>query len=289
MPITVIYHAGCWDGFCAAWLLHRTYPEANFIPAQYGQEAPKVHGHNLYIVDFSYSRGTLKQLARTNKLVLLDHHKTSERILDGLQEELAAEGIVAHLKFDMTKSGARLTYEYLLARELDEFTRVPWLVEYTEDRDLWLWALPMSRAANAGLRSFPLDFDMWDEFHEDPTMLAHLKEIGVAILRREDQIVQTHVRNARDVLWKNGAWSVTVPVVNATVLHSEIAGALAKGRPFAACYFDRSDGKRQWSLRSDENGLDVSTIASAMGGGGHKHAAGFEGEQKQIDWASVAS
>jgi nanoRNase/pAp phosphatase (c-di-AMP/oligoRNAs hydrolase) len=68
----------------------------------------------------------------------------------------------------------------------------------------------------------------------------------------------------------------TIRAVNATVLFSEIAGELAKGMPFGACYFDRFDGKRQWSLRSDEQGVDVSLIAKAHGGGGHAHAAGFE-------------
>jgi nanoRNase/pAp phosphatase (c-di-AMP/oligoRNAs hydrolase) len=65
-------------------------------------------------------------------------------------------------------------------------------------------------------------------------------------------------------------------VVNATCLFSEIAGELAQDEQFAACYFDRRDGKRQWSLRSDDNGLDVSAIAKAHSGGGHYHAAGFE-------------
>ena len=33
---------------------------------------------------------------------------------------------------------------------------------------------------------------------------------------------------------------------------------------------------RVWSLRSDPDGLDVSQIAKAHGGGGHPHAAGFQ-------------
>jgi nanoRNase/pAp phosphatase (c-di-AMP/oligoRNAs hydrolase) len=70
-----------------------------------------------------------------------------------------------------------------------------------------------------------------------------------------------------------------VPIVNATVLFSEIAGELAQGHPFAAVYFDRPDGKRQWSLRSAPEGLDVAEIAKAHGGGGHTHAAGFEEER----------
>jgi hypothetical protein len=38
----------------------------------------------------------------------------------------------------------------------------------------------------------------------------------------------------------------------------------------------RSDGKRQWSLRSRGDGVDVSAVAKARGGGGHRNAAGFE-------------
>ena len=68
----------------------------------------------------------------------------------------------------------------------------------------------------------------------------------------------------------------SVLVANATVLYSDIAGELAKGRPFGAVYFDRADGKRQWSLRSTDEGVDVSEIAKVHGGGGHKNAAGYE-------------
>ena len=44
--------------------------------------------------------------------------------------------------------------------------------------------------------------------------------------------------------------------------------------PFAACYFCRADGKRQWSLRSRGN-FDVSEVARRFGGGGHNNAAGY--------------
>lgn len=84
--------------------------------------------------------------------------------------------------------------------------------------------------------------------------------------------MEDHIRHARDVEMAGHR----IKAVNATVLFSEIAGELAKGAPFGACYFDRFDGKRQWSLRSDPDGVDVSAIALSRGGGGHKHAAGFE-------------
>lgn len=55
---------------------------------------------------------------------------------------------------------------------------------------------------------------------------------------------------------------------------SDVAGKLADGHAFAATYYDDTDGRR-WSLRSTPEGADVSQIAEAFGGGGHKHAAGF--------------
>ena len=39
---------------------------------------------------------------------------------------------------------------------------------------------------------------------------------------------------------------------------------MAQGEPFAACYYGKEDG-RVFSLRSTEDGLDVSEIAKAYG------------------------
>jgi nanoRNase/pAp phosphatase (c-di-AMP/oligoRNAs hydrolase) len=49
---------------------------------------------------------------------------------------------------------------------------------------------------------------------------------------------------------------------------------MGEGKPFAACYWD-TPGGRVFSLRSANDGLDVSEIAAKFGGGGHKHASGF--------------
>lgn len=57
-------------------------------------------------------------------------------------------------------------------------------------------------------------------------------------------------------------------------LSSDAGHMMAKGEPFAACYWDTPEG-RCFSLRSAEDGMDVSEIAKDYGGGGHKHAAGF--------------
>lgn len=288
----VLYHGNCWDGFCAAWLLRKVYPDAEFIPVQYGQEPPVVAEDKerlLFVVDFSYPRNVMFRIGamRPGGLVVLDHHKTAQAALDGLSEELTCNNCGScEVVFDMNKSGARITWEWiwrnhfgkkyssLLNTETGEVLYLdvaPWLVNYTEDRDLWRWKLPHSKAITTCLRSHPLDFNLWDIFEKiDPKTLVNE---GEAILRSEATMIENHVRHAREIEMDGHR----ILAVNATVLFSDIAGELAtNGRPFGAAYFDRGDGKRQWSLRSTDAGVDVSEIAKAHGGGGHRNAAGFE-------------
>ncbi len=269
----VIYHANCWDGFCAAWVARKALGEIEPFPAYYGAKPPNVKDRIVYVLDFSYPRDVMAQVATdARRTVVLDHHKTAMEALDGLHQP--ESGI--DVWFDMNKSGGRLAWEWFTAMGYNMPTahqpRTPWLVEYTEDRDLWRHELPESENINAALRSYPLDFALWDEFDSNVGQREMFKREGAAIRRAERAIVDSHVRNARE----QEIDGEMVRIVNATVLFSEIAGELAKGRAFGACYFDRQDGKRQWSLRSDENGVDVSAIAKAHGGGGHVHAAGYE-------------
>lgn len=261
MKPLVLYHAGCWDGFCAAWIADRALGGAEAIPVHYGTPPPNVTDREVFILDFSYPRPillTMKQSAY--RVMVLDHHKSAKEELAGLP----------FCTFEDDKSGGRMAWEYFYTGPDGRIPKSPWLVDYTEDRDLWRHKLPDSEAINACLRSYPLDFDLWDRFLLVPAS-TFINE-GNAIRRREKQIVDEHVRHAREVEMDGHK----ILICNATVLYSEIAGELAKGRPFGAVYFDRHDGKRVWSLRSADDGVDVSAIAKSHGGGGHKHAAGFE-------------
>lgn len=274
MKTLVIYHAGCCDGFCAAWIIRNalTGQEVEYHAAHYGTKPPDLaydRDVRLFVVDFSYPRDTMFTLAamRHQPMIVLDHHKTAMSALIDLDIELLSHncGDALSLTFDMNLSGGRLTWNHFHPGKT-----APWIVDYTEDRDLWKFALPESHEINAALRSYPLDFDIWDALAAFPA--ANLISEGAAIMRMQKRFINDHIRNAKEIMM-NGH---SILAVNATVLFSEIAGELAVGRPFGACYFDRGDGMRQWSLRSTANGLDVSEIAATHGGGGHRNAAGFE-------------
>jgi len=264
----VMYHASCADGFCAAWVMQKVFPRADYIPCQYGQRLPCVRDSIVYIVDFSFKRQELLHLAANNaSVVVLDHHKTAEEELGGLS------GVNLECVFDLDKSGARLTLDLLARRQLinavDHQTVLP-LVNYTEDRDLWRWRLPNSQEINAAIRSYPMTFAAWDE-------LAVLEEaewiaIGKAILRYQKLEVERAIEHA--YLTILDGYSITI--VNAVENISEVSQELAKASGIGCVYFDTAEGKRVYSLRSTKtSGIDVSEIAKKYGGGGHKHAAGF--------------
>lgn len=269
----VLYHANCADGFCAAWLCHLAWPDAEFVPVRYGQSPPDVSGKDVLVVDFSYKREILLAMHEcANSLVVLDHHKTAQEDLDGLD----------FCTFDLEKSGARLAWDYLAGRGLlpshigGQWTGggPHWIVRYVEDRDLGrifdgTSTLGRSREVNAALSSYPQDFQMWDVLSWGTT--SSLRDEGEAILRYQEKVVDDHVRNAREVSLAGHR----VLSVNATALFSEIGNNLAEGRPFSVCYFVRQDGKIQVSLRSRDGGVDVSEVARMFGGGGHPRAAGF--------------
>lgn len=252
----VIYHGCCDDGFGAAWSAWKVLGDrARYIPAQHGEPVPELPDDSvLALVDFSYSREVIEGLAQRLKgIVILDHHKTAEADLKQLPFAV----------FDMERSGAHLAWRFFHPEE-----PVPPLIAYIEDKDLWRFDLPESREFTAALRSYPMDFELWDRMNVDD-----LKREGVSLLRLQDQVVEAHCRRMR---WES-LGGHRVPVVNATDYRSEIANRLCLLHPeaaFAAAYYDLQDGHRSWSLRSVGD-FDVALLCKRWGGGGHKNASGF--------------
>jgi oligoribonuclease NrnB/cAMP/cGMP phosphodiesterase (DHH superfamily) len=250
-PTLVLYHAECADGFGAAWALWKRYPTSRFLPVKHGEPPPQnLGGERIVIVDFSYPRPVLERLAKeAASLLVLDHHITAQQALSDLP----------YAYFDQTRSGAVLAWQWA------HDAPVPWLLQYIQDKDLWQWALPHSREISAALASYPFDFALWDSFQQQ-----ELEREGRAILRYENELVAKLATHAVLVSFEGAV----VPSVQSAVLTSQIGERLSSSYPFCIIWHDRN-GRRYYSMRSREDGVDVGTIASSFGGGGHTHAAGF--------------
>lgn len=263
----IIYHSKCKDGFCAAWVASKVFPNAVFHAAGYGSEPPDVENKDVFILDFSYPPDDLiKMNYYANSLIVLDHHKTAQEALSNLPFAI----------FDMGQSGAGLTYRHLKkfvsAVNIHDYDKLEWVVGYVEDRDLWKFQLEDSRDVNSYISIIPLRFSAWDEL---VTIGRHTAaKYGKVVRQRTDQYVEEVSQHSRIVEFEG----YNIPVVNASHMDiSELVGALAEMNsfiPFAIGWWQRSDGKFQYSLRS-RGDFDVSLVAKRYGGGGHKNAAGF--------------
>lgn len=277
-----IYHGNCADGFAAAWAVRRALPEAEFVAGVYQTDPPDTAGRHVILVDFSYKRPVLVEMAkRAQSVLILDHHKSAAEDLAGFeavgrdwqdhciranQVFVETGGTLIAARFDMQHSGAALAWNFFNYHDSR-----PRLIDHIEDRDLWRFSLPYTREILAGLFSYPYDFDLWDELMR-PCGLDDLRRDGVAIERKHFKDIDElcRVGTLRMVIGGHD-----VPVANLPYTMSSDAGhKLTKNEPFAACYWDSVEG-RNFSLRSTDQGLDVSEIAKKYGGGGHRNAAGF--------------
>jgi uncharacterized protein len=261
----VIYHYPCVDGFTAAWTIWLAHPDWEFYPAKHGEPAPDVTGREVvYMVDFSYKRPVILEMAKqVDWIYIIDHHKTAQADLIDLPDNVT-------IVFDMEKSGARLAWE-----DFHHDKPVPEIVKYVEDRDLWRFAYPETESINAYIFSQSYDFAIWsylDGMLASKDTKNHIISLGDAITQKHHKDVQELSANKfRGRIGGHEVWIVNVPYT----LASDMGHLLGKGEPFAASYFYDGTGF-VYSLRSDENGLDVGEIAKKYGGGGHKHAAGFK-------------
>lgn len=259
-----IYHGNCADGFGAAWVFKRYADrEFDFHAGVYQNDPPDVTGRDVYLVDFSYKRPVVERMReQATRLVLIDHHKTAIDDLAPLIEAKQIESLVS-----LEHSGAMLAWHWFNGHHYDEMPR---LLRHIEDRDLWRFALHRTREIQACVFSHPYDFDVWDELMQmDPQKLA---EEGAAIERKHHKDIAELVKVCQRRIRIGGydVWAASLPYT----LTSDAGHLMAKGEPFAVCYWDTADG-RVFSLRSQDDGLDVSEIAKQYGGGGHAHAAGF--------------
>lgn len=293
MKPLVIYHANCADGFTAAWAVRQAI-EADFHPGVHGEPPPDVTGRDLVLVDFSYPPHVMRDLQLVARSILvLDHHKSAEADLPanpktaddqltvvrvygcatwslfrGWVEQDKREGIrkpMIYALFDMERSGAGIAWDFF-----HPGVSRPELIDHVEDRDLWRFALPGTREIQAAVFSYPYEFDVWDLLMQTP--METLRAQGVAIERKHHKDVAELVKVAKRTM-VIGHYSVPVASPPYT-LASDAGHLMAKGQPFAACYYDKAES-RVFSLRSTDDGVDVSEVAKLYGGGGHARAAGF--------------
>lgn len=262
----VIYHNKCLDGLMsAAVVLHKYKEEADvhFYPANYQEPLPDLPEGRVITVDFSYPKEVMVELAKTRDVLVLDHHRTAQENLLGLQFAL----------FDMTECGATLSWKHFFPN-----TELPLILSYIRDRDLWLWEYDQTKYFTAGLRYFVENTPQgFEQLLSDPDLaLKVIKEGKIAHQVQEIQSLQ----QLSGMYWSSlPGRTERVPTVNTNHLISETCHNMIEQHPeapYVVAWYKKNENTVCYSLRSAKGtGANVSEIAKQYGGGGHYNAAGF--------------
>jgi oligoribonuclease NrnB/cAMP/cGMP phosphodiesterase (DHH superfamily) len=304
MKNIVLYHDHCADGFGAAFAAWTVLGnDAEYIAMDYKNPVTdefieKLSGNMVYILDFSFSKEiTNRIIICASSVVWLDHHKTAFEMWCG--EDALTHDRYLHkayvfnetnkaIMLDNNRSGALIAWEYF-----NPSKPAPALIRHIDDQDRWQFKIQGTKAVSAMLWSLtPWSFDQWSDLEDqitDPEGADEFIGSGESILR-------AHQQNCNAVVEKN-----KLPCVISTSIGdfnglsancnyhmaSDVGSELAKlSCTFGLVWYVNNDGTVSGSLRSIGE-FDVSAIAKALGGGGHRNAAGFSCTLQQLSsWIS---
>ncbi len=263
--IVVLYHNQCWDGFGGAWVAWKKFKDsAEYIGVEHDAPVPKgLKNKEIYLIDFCYSRQEMIKLEKNNlKVVVLDHHITKKAETEMMKDHL----------FSNNHSGSYLAWQYFFSGK-----KVPNLILYIQDNDLWKFRIKGSKEIMLSVNLFPYSFDVWDKICNQLKTSKGKREYfiqGRAIYNYV-QMLSKEIGNSANKVVLSGikAWAVNAP----RFIRSELGNLLTKktkGINVGIVWYMENNGDVQVSLRSNGK-IDVSKLAQKFKGGGHEKASGF--------------
>lgn len=272
--IVILYHNQCWDGFGGAWVAWNKFKDtATYIGVDYDSPPPKgLRGKDIYLIDFCYSeKDTLKLVRNNHKVVVLDHHITRKAEVKMIKEHV----------FNNNHSGSYLAWKYFFPKK-----KVPNLVLYIQDNDLWRFKVKKSKEIMLAVLLYPYSFEAWSKISrklETAKGKNHFSVQGEAILRYVDVLAEEMVKIADKVmLGKVKALAVNAP----KFIRSELGNMLTKHGVNMGIVWYLKGKEMHVSLRSNGK-VNVAKLAEKYGGGGHEKAAAFifeSGAEKKFPW-----
>jgi oligoribonuclease NrnB/cAMP/cGMP phosphodiesterase (DHH superfamily) len=297
MKFTIFAHSHCTDGLVAAsimkYSLQMNYPsEPEVIFVSYGKEKEALEKANInsetivYCVDFSFNKETTLELcSKADKVYVLDHHKTAYENLEDLNSHYNF-----YFTYDVNKSGASIVrdfckqhlklYSHIKLNQKEVLNKV---VAMVEDRDLWLFRLPMTREFSEYIFAYiqPNDINKMTEilFKYKFAQINTLCQLGSTIMYYKDQLIEKKLKSYNPIYINFG--STRMLIINETQpdLVSSLGNALCKQYDIPVCLYNISgsyDGviSVALSFRSIDHLEPVDSVARLFSGGGHRNASG---------------
>ena len=263
------FHHKDGDGFCSAAIVRQFFSrEVKFYGMDYKTQFPFDDirpGDGIIIVDFSPNSSSdfARMLEITEYIVWIDHHKTA---------------IEKHNHFDYIEgkrevgtAACMLTWQYFNGSE-----QPPRAVELLADYDVWTFAYgDDTRHFQAGMRSLdmrPQNHLLWNLLLNDNIeCLSDIKNTGKILTEYNKTTWEKMLRAIGYRTTLDGLKCVACNVQGSSAAFESLNDTSVD----AVIVYGHSGDSFKVTIYSHKEGVDVSQVASAHGGGGHAGAAGF--------------
>lgn len=283
----IIYHGPCPDGTGGLWSACHYKPIQSRYACKAGTNPSGDYtGMNVIFVDICPKIDYLLDLVKkANWVVILDHHKSSEQMIQNYQSVLLTIPNL-YIEFDMNRSGCQMSWDYFF----DSQPR-PFFIDYMGDRDLWTWKLPLSREINTALwelgyiDSYNLD-KLTGLLENSEEKLKYLQSVGSVLESINKKEVDVGCSNAIEakINWQEKTYRIWLGGNVNPAIRSDFGNVLCS-KPFKDGTLPDFSASWQYDPKSDEwwislrgvptRSPDLSVLTSSYGGGGHPMASGF--------------
>lgn len=253
----------------------------------------------VYVVDYSLKKEEIDYLLENcKKLIWIDHHASSGRILNEYNEFFIEmeELDKLELYYNPSYCGAYNTYEYFTKGE----SFIPKFLEYVDLWDTWKWNKCEDEDLGMNSLYFKYGIDLLHIgvqhveifnklFKNDKEFLEETIECGKTVLR----YINSHCKEYLDRFGFNTVIDGYSILACNYKFNSFLFGQDMDNFD-AVCAFAFNGEKWSYSLYSTKEYVDCSKISESFNGGGHKGAAGFtipenifEDNRGRIDFSGI--
>ena len=267
--VKCFYHSSDLDGWCSGAIVKNKYPECELRGVDYGDKFSYdglMPGEKVFMVDFCLQPYDLMaELNYVCDLTWIDHHKSA------IEEHKKRPLRTANTLLEVGKAACELTWKLLFGN-----TVPPRVVTLLGRYDVWDHSDSMTLPFQYGMRLRANDpiggMDFWKFLFK--TFPEDILLEGQTIL---DYVMQDNSKYTHACAFETSLDGLRCIAINRMLTNSQMFDSVWGSDQYDAMLtFGWRKGKWTVSLYSDKDTVDVSVVAKARGGGGHKGAAGFQ-------------
>lgn len=309
MKTTVIHHSADFDGIFCREIARKFLPDAELIGWDFGDKPLPIPDGKIYVLDlpvdrpfgFNFSKPNeeqselefqVKMKDKNGELCWIDHHKSSIDSHPNYISGFRIDGVAAcRLAWQWFSRPGEMSNSFPKSQFVDRNVSEPYAVRLAGEYDIWDKRDPNADVFQFGLRSRELDGSDWQQLLDD-TVEDTLQGTGMEVtnsnlicgeLLENGHLLQSYQqRNDASILSRSvmvnfeGLKFLALNTARCNSLTFAAKDVPETGHDALMGFYWNGFWNVSLYHAKHRTDLDLSTIATKYGGGGHRGACGFQ-------------